>query len=336
MNKKVLLVRRPIGIPIDSDFSVVTEPIPSSISAGEVLVKIQWASIDPAQRIWISKSKGYFPSVSLGEVVRAYGIGVIISSTINALKIGTYVSGLFNWQEYCKVDYREVYKLPFDESPIMYIGVLGLTGITAYIAVIELARPIGNEVVVISSAAGSVGSVACQIAKMKGCKVIGITGTDEKCEYLIKQLGIDVAINYKKENLSGKIAEECPKGIDVYIDNVGGEILDAVLPNIKKYARIILCGAISGYNSSKSPGIYNYPIMISMSATMIGFIVNDYINHFVTAIKTLTKWVNKGKIKYRTHLLNGLENAPKGLAMLFTGENKGKLIIEVDNQKEKI
>ena len=246
------------------------------------------------------------------------------------------MTGLLNWQEYCRIDARKVFRLPSDENPQNYLGVFGYPGLTAYVTIIELARPKGKEVIVISSAAGCVGSVACQIAKMKGCTVIGIAGTDEKCEYLVKELGIDAAINYKKGHLSKQLADACPRGIDIYIDNVGGKILDAVLLNIKKYARIVMCGAISGYNLSKAPGICYYPRVISMSATMIGFIANDYKHHFAIALKSLSKWVNEGKIKSRIHVLPGLEHGPKGLAMLFTGENQGKLILDIEKQIEKI
>lgn len=243
---------------------------------------------------------------------------------------------MFNWQEYCKIDYRRVYKLPSQKNPTIYLGVLGFTGMSAYIALIEIARPLGKEVVVVSSAAGSVGSVACQLAKMKGCKVIGIAGSDEKCEWLEKTLKIDAAINYKTGNLAQKLRTVCPNGVDIYIDNVGGEILDAVLLNIKKYSRIVMCGAISGYNLKKNPPIYYYPFVVSMSASMIGFIFDDYKHVFLVALKSLSKWVDEGKIIYREHILNGLENAPKALSMLFTGENKGKMIIKVFSTSVKL
>ena len=336
MNKKVILVRRPKGLPVDSDFLIVTEPIPTSLSQGEVLVRVEWTSIDPAQRIWISSYKGYFPSVPLGEVVRAYSIGVIVTSTVGSFKPGSYVSGLFGWQEYCKIDHRRVFKLPSQQDPHIYLGVLGLTGLSAYVAVVEIARPLGKEVMVISSAAGSVGSVACQLAKMRGCTVIGITGSDEKCEWLLKELRIDAAINYKSENFAQRLEEACPKGIDIFIDSVGGVVLDAVLLNIKKYARIVMCGAISTYCFKKKAPIHYYPLVISNSATMIGFIVNDYKDHFVIALKSLSKWIEEGKIKYREQILHGLENGPRGLAMLFTGENQGKLILDIEKQIEKI
>lgn len=337
MNKKVVLRRRPVGLPEESDFSIVTAPLPKVLSPGEVLVKINWTSIDPAQRVWISGAKkSYFPSVPLNEVIRAYSVGIIVSSTVTLFKPGTYVSGLLGWQEYCVIDHRRVFKLPSEENPHIYLGVLGLTGLSAYVAVVQLARPLGKEVVVVSSAAGSVGSIACQIAKMKGCRVVGICGSDEKCSWLINELKIDSAINYKKGTLSKSISDACPNGIDIYIDNVGGDILDAVLLNIKKYARIVLCGSISGYNMKKSPSLMRYPLVISNSATMIGFIVNDYRHLFVQALKSLSKWISEGKLKYREHILHGLENAPNGLKMLFTGENKGKLIIRVKKEKVRL
>lgn len=336
MNKRVILVKRPVGIPVDSDFSIQSEPIPSTLSQGEVLVKVEWTSIDPAQRIWMSKAKSYFPSIPLGEVVRAYSIGVVVSSSVNSFKPGTYVSGLLNWQEYCKIDHRRVYKLPSQDYPYIYLGVLGFTGLSAYIAVVEIARPVGKEIVVVSSAAGSVGSIACQIAKIKGCTVIGIAGSDSKCEWLVNDLKIDFAINYKKGNLSQEIANVCPDGVDIFIDNVGGLILDAVMINIKKYARIVMCGSISSYCYMKKSPLRYYPLVIANSATMIGFIVNDYKKQFVIALKTLGKWLDEGKLKHKNHFLQGLENAPKGLAMLFTGQNQGKLIVQVCNNSEKI
>lgn len=337
MNKRVILARRPEGMPQESDFIIKSERLNLNLSSGEVLVKVQWSSIDPAQRIWISgKKKSYFPSVAIGQEIRAYGIGVIIKTTVKSLKLNTYVYGLLGWQEYCTIDHRRVFKLPKEHPPNIYLGVLGLTGLSAYVAVEILARPRSKEVVVVSSAAGSVGSIACQIAKMKGCTVVGISGTPEKCRWLIDELKIDAAICYKGANVSKEISKICPNGVDVYIDNVGGDICDAVLQNIKKNSRVILCGAISGYNQKKFQAITNYPIAISMSATFIGFMVNDFRHNFTEALKTLSRWLANGKLKYKEHILTSLDEAPKGLAMLLQGENKGKMLIRLNSPEVKL
>lgn len=337
MNKRVILAKRPEGMPQASDFIIKSEPLSLDLASGEVLVKVEWSSIDPAQRIWISgKKKSYFPSVAIGQEIRAYGIGVVIKSTVKSLKLNTYVYGLLGWQHYCKIDHRRVFRLPKEHPPNIYLGVLGLTGLSAYVAVEVLARPRNKEVVVVSSAAGSVGSIACQIAKMKGCVVVGITGTPEKCRWLMDELKIDAAICYKGTNVSKQIRKLCPNGVDVYIDNVGGEICDAVLQNIKKNSRIILCGAISGYNLKHFRPITNYPIAISMSATFIGFMVNDFRHNFTVALKTLSRWLANGKLKYKEHILTSLEQAPEGLSMLLQGLNDGKMLIKLNSPEVKL
>lgn len=331
MNKKIILAKRPEGMPQLSDFEIRSEPLNDHLNAGEVLVKVEWSSIDPAQRVWISgRKKTHFPSVAIGHEIRAYGYGKVLKSTVSSLKANTYVYGLLGWQEFCKIDHRRVFKLPNEHPPNIYLGVLGLTGLSAYVAVALIARPNSKDVVVISSAAGSVGSVACQIAKMRGCYVVGITGSDHKREWLLNTLKIDGAINYKTQDLNKELAQLCPKGVDVYIDNVGGDVCDSVLNFINKYARVVLCGAISGYNLRKNPGIKNYPIVIAMSATMIGFMVNDFRSTFTLALKTLSKWLAEGKIIYKEHIISSLEQAPAGLIMLLKGENQGKLLINLE------
>lgn len=336
MNRKIILVRRPNGLPLEADFKLISEPLVTSLSIGEVLVKIEWTSVDPSQRVWISKPKTYFASISIGDVIPGYSIGIVVQSTVSSLKPGTNVLGLLGWQEYCCVDYKKLLKIPSVTRPSVYLGALGLPGISAYIAIADLAKPQGKEIVVVSSAAGTAGSIACQIAKIRGCVVVGIAGSDEKCDWLLNELKIDSAINYKKHNLARKIAEVCPDGIDIYIDNVGGEVLDAVLLNLKKYARIVMCGAISAYNYKKAPSVSNYPLIISMSATVIGFLVDDYKKHFLIALKSLGKWIKEDKIKYKEHMLYGLESAPLGLSMLLKGENNGKVIVKLSPPIEKI
>jgi NADPH-dependent curcumin reductase CurA len=331
MNKKVILVKRPDGLPKLNDFEIKIEPISINLSSGEVLVKVLWSSIDPAQRVWISgRRKTHFPSVAIGHEIRAYGIGEVVKSTVGYLKPGTHVYGLLGWQEFCKIDHRRVFKLPNEHPANIYLGVLGLPGLSAYVAVVLLARPNSKDVVVVSSAAGSVGSVACQIAKMRGCFVVGITGSSKKCDWLLTTIKLDGVINYKTQNVQSTLSQICNKGVDVYIDNVGGSISDAVLANINKYSRVVLCGAISGYNLEKNPGIKNYPNVISLSGTMIGFMVNDFRSTFTLALKTLSKWLAEGKIVFKEHVLESLEQAPQGLIWLMEGKNQGKLLIKLN------
>lgn len=242
------------------------------------------------------------------------------------------MTGFLECQEFCKINGSELAKLPSYDSPQLYLSVLGISGLSAFFAIEEIAKPNRRETVLISTAAGSVGSIACQLAKLRGAKVIGLTGSDEKCEYLLSELKIDAAINYKTaSNLSRAISDVSPEGIDIYMDNVGGEVLDAALLNIKKHGRIIACGAISGYNSSKPIAIYHSSMIIAKSLTIEGFKVWDYKNRFELATRQLSRLVQEKQLIYKDHILEGLQNVPLAMNMLMTGKNKGKMLVKLSH-----
>jgi NADPH-dependent curcumin reductase CurA len=263
------------------------------------------------------------------------GVGYVISSRSPLFKKGNFVSGFLGWQEFATVNGSEISKLPSYENPQLYLGVLGLPGLTAYFAVTEVAKPSRKEVMVVSSAAGSVGSIACQIGKMKGCKVIGICGSDNKCKWLVEDLKVDAVVNYKAErHLAAAIRKTCPQGVDIFIDCVGGKVLDAVLANIRKNARLVMCGTTSAYELEEPSAIHNYPyflgrVAIAMSASFEGFVVWDYQNRFEMGIKQLNRWTQEKKIVFKEQVVDGLEFAPHALRMNLDGENNGKMIVKV-------
>lgn len=274
------------------------------------------------------------PPVKIGEVVRSFGIGTVISSN-SSIPVGSLVSGLLGWQEFCKIHSSKVIQLPMIQNPTYYLGVLGMTGLTAYVSMKELGNIKKKDVVVISTAAGAVGSVAVQIAKASGCKVIGITGSDAKVNWL-KEIGLDGVINYKTDNIANSLKHYCPEGIDVYLDNVGGETLDAVLINCKRGARVLLCGAIQGYGKKTSQPVYNYPVAIARNIKMKGFVIIDYQDRFIESNQYLSELLKSGKIKHKEDIVVGIENAYVGLRKLLTGENIGKMIIKVPHDEAKI
>mmetsp|Transcript_11980 Transcript_11980/g.12061 ORF Transcript_11980/g.12061 Transcript_11980/m.12061 type:complete len:266 (-) Transcript_11980:30-827(-) len=264
------------------------------------------------------------------------GAGIVVFSKSPAFKRGSFVTGFLHWQEYAKVKASDIIRLPSYVNPHLHLGVLGMTGLTAYVAVNEIAKPRKKETMVVSTAAGAVGSIACQLGKIRGCRVIGLSGSDAKNRWLT-EIGVDGVINYKTvPNLTQALKNLCPEGIDIYIDLVGGDILDAVLLNIKKYARIVMCGAISSYNLKRAPPIRYYPLIISQSASVEGFIVWEHRNKFDIAVKNLSKWIKENKIKHKEHIVDGIENAPRALRMVMTGENFGKMVVKVEHQSPKI
>jgi NADPH-dependent curcumin reductase CurA len=279
--------------------------------------------------------RSYMPPIKIGETVRALGVGIIVNSHSTGYKVGTYVSGLLGWQEYCKIHVSQVEKIPAAVKPSLYLGIFGMTGLTAYVSVRLLGKAQKKQVVVISTAAGAVGSVAVQVAKAQGCKVIGITGSDEKVQWL-KELGIYGVINYKTENVASALKTMCPEGVDMYLDNVGGEMLDAVLMNAKKGSRMILCGAIQSYGLKKAQPVYMYPLVISKSIKMKGFIINDYQDKYEEAIQYLSKLHKKGELTYKEDIVEGLENAYQALQKLATGGNQGKMLIRVLHEAPKL
>jgi len=330
-NRRVLLAQRPDGLVKEQDFShdVATVPEPGH---GEVLVRTEWIGIDATVRTWLSKAEGYIPSVEIGEVVRSSGIGRVLRSRSDNVKEGALVATLTGWQEYAVVRDDPMLTTPLAEGtdPQAALGVFGANGLTAYVGLTEVGQIKEGETVVVSAAAGATGSIAVQIAKIQGCRVIGIAGTDEKCAWLVGELGLDGAINHRTDDIPSKLRELCPKRVDVFFDNTGGPILDAVLGRLADGARVVLCGAIASYNDHhKPPGPSNYLNLISRRARMEGFISWDSWGRWGEITGILGGWVAEGKLRHRSHVFEGLEAAPQALNALFTGENIGKIVIKV-------
>lgn len=330
-NRRWLLAERPTGLVEPRNFRLVEEPVPD-IADGEVLARVLWLSCDPTQRGWIARDT-YMPAVKIGEVVRSGGVARVVASKSEAFKVGDLVSGLVGWQDYVVLQgggMFSVSKVPPGVPIELAMGTLGLTGLTAYFGLLDVGKPQPGETVVVSGAAGATGSVVAQIAKIKGCRAIGIAGGKEKCDWLVKDLGLDGAVDYKSEDVAKRLRELCPKGIDVFFDNVGGEQLDIALAQLAMRGRVVICGGISQYNETTlPPGPKNYLNLISKRGRMEGFLVADYMGRTGEARKELGAWIAEGKIKDRVDVMDGLENAPAALRRLFTGENKGKQLVRV-------
>ena len=333
-NQQIRLANRPVGIPKPTDWSLVEEPVREP-SIGEVLIKVLYISLDPAMRGWMNDRKSYIPPVPVGDVMRALGLGQVIRSKNAKFAIGDYVSGMPGAQEYALTDGNGFFKIDPQIAPLpVYLSALGMPGMTAYFGLLETGQPKAGDTVVVSAAAGAVGAVAGQIAKIKGCRVVGIAGGEEKCRYIRDELGFDADIDYKKQEIHEALRKQCPDGIDVYFDNVGGEILDAVLAQINRGARIVICGAISQYNNTgpiKGPS--NYLSLLVNRATMKGMLVTDYLPRYPEAMREVAGWIRDGRLKSREHIVDGLKNFPETLLMLFTGKNFGKLEIRVAKEQ---
>lgn len=328
-NRQWLLARRPHGAIQDSDFQFVEADLPAP-GAGEVLVRNLMLSSDPTQRGWIAMDT-YLPAVKIGEVVRSIGAGRIVASNNPDFAVGDIVSGLVGWQDYVAMNPKgQLNKLPPGAPLELAMSTLGMNGVTAYFGLIDVGRPVAGETVVISGAAGATGSVVGQIAKIKGCRVIGIAGGAEKCRWLTDEAGFDAAIDYKSEDVQARLKELCPKGIDIFFDNVGGDMLDAALARLALRGRVVLCGAIAVYNATEpSPGPKNYLNLIVQRGRMEGFIVLDYMPRVAEAIGALAGWVQAGKIVDKIDVQHGLENAPATLRRLFEGRNQGKQLLRI-------
>ncbi len=330
-NRQWLLERRPQGMLSAGDFRWVESEVPAP-AAGEVLVRVLWLSCDPTQRGWIAGDT-YLPAVKLGAVVRSFAVGQVIESRQDEFKKGQLVQGLFGWQDYaCVKPGTESAPGPVPAGvPIeTAMSALGLTGLTAYFGLLEVGRPQPGETVVVSGAAGATGSAVGQIAKIKGCRTIGIAGGAEKCRKLVSDYGFEAAIDYKSEEVGKRLRELCPKGIDVFFDNVGGEILDAALARLARRGRVVLCGAISRYNDDTlAPGPKNYLNLVRQRGRMEGFIILDYLPRAAEAVAALSGWLKDGRLKDSVDVAHGLENAPATLARLFKGENRGKQLLQI-------
>ncbi|MFW2389332.1 MAG: NADP-dependent oxidoreductase [Polyangiales bacterium] len=329
MNKQVRLASRPDGLPNDSNWSFDEGPVPEP-GEGQVLVKTTYISLDPAMRAWMNEGATYIDDVKVGDVMRASVVGEVISSNAPELKVGDAVQGVLGVQQYAVAKPEELLKIDARLAPVQtYLGVLGWPGMTAYFGLLDIGKAKEGDTVVISGAAGAVGSVTGQIAKLKGCRVIGIAGGPDKCAHLIDELGFDGAIDYKNENIRNRLSELCPKRVDVFFDNVGGEILDAVLSKIAMHARIVISGAISQYNNPRFRGPNNYMSLLTYRARMEGFVVFDYVKECPKAAAEIAAWMAEGKIKNKEHIVEGIENFPSAFLRLFSGEKLGKLVLKV-------
>jgi len=330
INHKFLLAARPLGMPKRSDWTYTEEPV-GEPKDGELLVHVLYISLDPAMRIWINAMRSYMPPVGIGEVMRALGVGIVTASRNPQFAVGDHVSGMFGVQEYALTDGRGVTKVDTRVAPLpRYLSVLGMPGMTAYFGLLDTGQPKPGETVVVSAAAGAVGALVGQIAKIKDCRVVGIAGGAEKCRYIVQELGFDAAIDYKSEDVRLSLHKHCREGIDVYFDNVGGAILDAALAQLRLHARIVICGAISQYNNTGPiTGPSNYLSLLSNRATMKGMLVLDYVDRYPQAGAEMAGWMAAGKLKSREDIVEGLATFPETLLKLFKGENLGKLMLKV-------
>lgn len=329
-NRQFLLAKRPVGAATRETFTYQEVPV-GEPQDGQVLVRNEYLSLDPAMRGWMNEGKSYIPPVALGDVMRALGVGKVIASAHPGFAVGDYVNGALGMQDYFTGEPRGFYKVDPKLVPLpVYLSALGMTGMTAYFALLDVGAPKTGDTVVISGAAGAVGSIAGQIAKLKGCRVVGIAGGQEKCKRLVEEFGFDGVIDYKNEDMLAGLKRECPKGVDVFFDNVGGDILDAVLSRLNFKARVIICGAISQYNNKEAvKGPANYLSLLVNRARMEGFVVMDYADRYAAAGQEMAGWLLKGQLKSKEHIVEGLESFPESLAKLFSGENHGKLVLKV-------
>ena len=327
-NQKWILKERPTGLVDDSNFLFIEEDLPE-IKDGEILIQTEYLSVDPTQRMWLTDMPGYLPPIQIDEVIRSGGMGRVIASKNERFNEGELVNGFLGWQTHLISDGKGFRKVP-ELLPIpTMLNVLGLTGITAYFGLLDIGQPKEGETVVVSGAAGATGSVVAQIAKIKGCNVIGIAGGEEKCGWL-EECGLDHVIDYKATKATKEIRRIAQNGIDIYFDNVGGPLLEAVLYQINQKARIVICGAISNYASTDLPvGPRNLSSLIINRARMEGFLVLDYLERMDEAIQELSKWLMDGKILHKEDVQEGIENCPSTLNRLFTGQNIGKQILKI-------
>jgi len=328
-NKQILLNSRPAGMPTTDNFKIEETGMPEP-KAGEVLLRTLYLSVDPYMRSRMNDRKSYVPPFALNEVITGGVVAEVIDSRAPNFQAGDIVMGMLGWQLFSVAKAEELHKVDPKMAPITTaLGVLGMPGLTAYFGLLDICNPQAGETVVVSGAAGAVGTTVCQLAKIKGCRVVGIAGSDEKNAYLLNELQVDAAINYKTEDMREALAAACPQGIDIYFDNVGGDISDAVLLQINKGARISICGQISMYNLEQMDvGLRAQPLLLIKSALMKGFIVTDYAPRFTEGVMQLGKWLAEGKLKYAETIIEGFENTPRAFLGLFAGENLGKQLVK--------
>jgi NADPH-dependent curcumin reductase len=337
MNRQFRLAARPVGMPKNSDWQLTTEAL-RELNDGEILVKTLYISLDPAMRGWMNEGKSYIRPVAINEVMRAGAIGRVVASKSPKFAVGDAVSGLIGVQEYWlgAADDRaaSLHQVDEKQAPLpTYLNSLGMPGMTGYFGLLEVGLPKAGETVVISGAAGAVGMTVGQVAKHKGCRVVGIAGGKDKCDFVVNELGFDACIDYKSGSMKDGLKEHCPKGVDVYFDNVGGEILDTVLTRINMKARIVICGAISQYNATDTvKGPANYLSLLVSRARMEGIVVFDYANRYHEAVAQMTTWMKEGSFKSKEDVVQGFENFPQTLLMLFEGKNFGKLVLQAGQE----
>ena len=336
INGQWRLKSRPVGMVKETDFEYVESTMPD-IAEGEILIRNIYFAFEPAMRGWLNDVKSYVPPVQIGEVMRASSVGQVIESNNPDFKLGEFVTGMMGWQEYF-IDNgspgamgRSINKVPNNVAPELMLSALGGTGLTAYFGMLDIGKPEQGDVIVVSGAAGATGSVAGQIARIKGAsKVVGIAGGTKKCQWLTEELGFDTAIDYKSENVYTRLQSECPNGIDIFFDNVGGQILDDTLLNMAMNGRIVLCGGISSYNAAElPPGPKNYMQLVIRRCTMQGFILIDYFHRANEAIAELSSWIDNGELKHAEDIQEGIENTPKTFLRLFEGKNLGKQLLKI-------
>ena len=335
VNQQIRLAARPVDLPTADNWQFTTEPV-AEPEAGGVLVKTQALSLDPAMRGWMNEGKSYIPPVGIGEVMRAGGIGTVVASKNPAFAVGDTVSATLGVQQYCVIAEAGIrrhglFKIdPRLGTPMQWLNVLGMPGMTAYFGLMDVGQPKAGETVVVSGAAGAVGQTVGQLAKARGLRAVGIAGGPAKCEWVVKELGFDACIDYKAGPVKDGLKQHCPQGVDIYFDNVGGEILDAVLTRINRHARIVICGAISQYNNTTPvKGPANYLSLLVNRARMEGMVVFDYADRYPVAVAELGELLQAGRIKSREDVVTGLDNFPQALLKLFSGENFGKLVLQV-------
>ena len=331
-NRHLVLTQRPSGM-VDEKTTRLHEgpqPVPGP---GEALVHVRYLSMDPTIRTWMDDAPGYLPPIELGETVRGAGVGEVVESNSDRYAVGDLVVGLTGWQDYVIADEgaSSMQVIPAGIDPPLVLSVLGVTGMTAYFGMIDVGKVTTGDTVVVSGAAGATGSIAGQIARIKGAdKVVGIAGTPEKCAWIVDELGFDAAVNYRTDDVAASLRASCPDGIDLYYDNVGGEILDICLAQLAMRGRIVMCGAISVYNEkTRPPGPRNILNLIVKRGRMEGFLVLDYLDRFLEGQIDMVGWLAEGRVKHAEHIVEGLEHAPDALNLLFTGGNTGKVIVKL-------
>ena len=329
VNRQFLLAVRPHGMVKETDFELISGEVPT-IGEGQALVKTRYISLDPSMRGQMENRADYVAPMRIGDVMRARGVAEVVESRSDKIPEGALAWGVFGMQDYAVVsdDAAQFRLLAEGEDPQLALGVLGNTGLTAYFGMLQVGLPEAGDVVVVSGAAGATGSVAGQVAKIKGCTVFGMAGTDEKCAWL-EELGFDGVINYKTQDVGAALDALCPSGMNIFFDNVGGEILDLCLDRLQLHSRVVLCGGISRYNATgELAGPKNYFNLIFRRSRMEGFLLHDYADQFTSAVKEMRGWVDDGRLKSRTTVVKGFEQLPRALIRLFEGENIGKMMVE--------